>query len=113
MEQQPIQVTTKNPKKVEAGKKLAEYNRKKREELKKAKLEESESKTINSNNCYYGAGIITAVVSLGIISYYYAYKSNNNNTISNNIISNSNNISNSSNNIPAEKPVVSSKFEME
>ena len=34
MEDQTIQVTTKDPKKVEAGKRLAEYNRIKREELK-------------------------------------------------------------------------------
>ena len=32
-----IQVTTKDPKKVEAGKRLAEYNRRKREELKAQK----------------------------------------------------------------------------
>ena len=34
--EQTIQVTTKNPKKIEAGKRLAEYNRKKREEIKAA-----------------------------------------------------------------------------
>lgn len=33
-EQKVIQVTTKDPKKVEAGKRLAAYNKKKREELK-------------------------------------------------------------------------------
>ena len=31
----PIQVTTKNPKKVEAGKRLAEYNRKNKRRIKK------------------------------------------------------------------------------
>ena len=36
----PIQITTKDPKKVEAGKKLAEYNRQQREKLKA--LEEKE-----------------------------------------------------------------------
>ena len=34
--EQTIQVTTKNPKKIEAGKRLAEFNRKKREEIKAA-----------------------------------------------------------------------------
>ena len=38
---EPQQVTTKNPKKVEAGKRLAESNRKKREVKKQAKLEAS------------------------------------------------------------------------
>ena len=44
------QVTTKNPKKVEAGKRLAESNRKKREVKKQAKLEASRV------NQYYGIG---------------------------------------------------------
>lgn len=34
----PTQVTSKNPQRVEAGKKLAEYNRRKREELKQASV---------------------------------------------------------------------------
>ena len=38
---EPQQVTTKNPKKVEAGKRLAESNHKKREVKKQAKLEAS------------------------------------------------------------------------
>ena len=38
----PIQITTKDPKKVEAGKRLAEYNRQQREKLKA--LEEKERK---------------------------------------------------------------------
>ena len=51
------QVTTKNPKKVEAGKRLAESNRKKREAKKQVKLEAS------GVNQYYGIG---AVIALGL-----------------------------------------------
>ena len=51
-------VTTKNPKKVDAGRKLAESNRKKREAKKQAKLE-----AIGVNQ-YYGIG---AVIALGVI----------------------------------------------
>ena len=63
-------VFTKNQKKVEAGKKLAESNRKKREVKKReqAKLEAS------GVNQYYGIG---AVISLGVIGSlgYYIYRS--------------------------------------
>ena len=61
-------VTTKNPKKVEAGKRLAESNRKKREVKKQAKLEAS------GVNQYYGIG---AVLALGVIGGlgYYIYRS--------------------------------------
>ena len=63
-------VTTKNPKKVEAGKRLAESNRKKREVKKReqAKLEAS------GVNQYYGIG---AVIALGVIGGlgYYIYRS--------------------------------------
>ena len=60
-------VTTKNPKKVEAGKRLAESNHKKREAKKQAKLETSRV------NQYYGIG---AVLSLGVIGGlgYYIYR---------------------------------------
>ena len=60
------QVTTKNPKKVEAGKRLAESNRKRREANKQAKLEAS------GVNQYYGIG---AVIALGVICGlgYYIY----------------------------------------
>ena len=44
------QVTTKDPKKVEVGKRLAEYNRKKREEL---KVQKSQVKPmLDSSQCY-------------------------------------------------------------
>ena len=65
---EPQRVTTKNPKKVEAGKRLAESNRKKREAKKQAKLEASRV------NQYYGIG---AVIALGVIGGlgYYIYQS--------------------------------------
>ena len=69
---QPVQrVTTKNPKKVEAGKRLAESNRKKREAKKQAKLEASGH--WRSVNQYYGIG---AVIALGVICClgYYIYR---------------------------------------
>ena len=69
---EPQRVTAKNPKKVEAGKRLAEHNHKKREERRKeqAKLE----KTISGVNQYYGIG---AVIALGVIGGlgYYIYQS--------------------------------------
>ena len=58
------QVTTKNPKKVEAGKRLAESNRKKREAKKQAKLEASRV------NQYYGIGAVLAQGVIGGIGYY-------------------------------------------
>ena len=65
---EPQRVTTKNPKKVEVGKRLAESNRKKREVKKQVKLEAS------GVNQYYGIG---AVLALGVIGGlgYYIYRS--------------------------------------
>ena len=59
-------VTTKNPKKVEAGKRLAESNRKKREAKKReqAKLEAS------GVNQYYGIGAVIALGVIGGLGYY-------------------------------------------
>ena len=69
---EPQGVTTKNPKKVEVGKRLAEHNHKKREEQRKeqAKLE----KTTSGVNQYYG---IRAVIALGVMGGlgYYIYRS--------------------------------------
>ena len=66
---EPQRVTTKNPKKVEAGKRLAESNHKKREAKKReqAKLEASRV------NQYYG---IRAAIALGVIGGlgYYIYR---------------------------------------
>ena len=64
---EPQRVTTKHPKKVEAGKRLTESNRKKTEAKKQAKLE------ANGVNQYYG---IVAVLALGVIGGlgYYIYR---------------------------------------
>ena len=56
--------TTKNPKKVEAGKRLAESNLKKREAKKQAKLEASRV------NQYYGTGAVLALRVIGGLGYY-------------------------------------------
>ena len=55
------QVTTKNPKKVEAGKRLAENNCKKREVKKREEQGKLEKIEVNQ---YYGIG---AVLALGVI----------------------------------------------
>ena len=62
-------VTTKNPNKVEAGKRLAESNRKKREVKKKEQQSKFEKSGVNQ---YYGIG---AVIALGVIGGpgYYIY----------------------------------------
>ena len=66
---EPQRVTTKNSKKVEAGKRLAEHNCRRREEQRKeqAKLEKS------GVNQYYRIG---AVIALGVIGGpgYYIYQ---------------------------------------
>ena len=67
--QQELQgVTTKNPKKVEAGKRVAAHNRKKREEQRKeqTKLE----KTASGVNQYYGIGAVIALGVIGGLGYY-------------------------------------------
>ena len=58
------QVTTKNPKKAEVDKRLAEYNGRKREELKAQKRE-----VLTSSMCY-GIGAILAVGVIGGHGYY-------------------------------------------
>ena len=58
------QVTTKNPKKVEAGKRLAESNHKKREAKKQVKLETS------GVNQYYAIGAVIALGVIGGLGYY-------------------------------------------
>ena len=60
-------VTTKNPKKVEAGKRLAESNRKKS----KVKRKEEQSKLEKSGvNQYYGIGAVLALGVIGGLGYY-------------------------------------------
>ena len=60
------QVTTKNPKKVEVGRRLPEYNHKKREELKVQKSEELKSEVSQ----YFSIGTILAVGVIGGLGYY-------------------------------------------
>ena len=82
----PAQVTTKDPNKVAAGKRLAEYNRKKREELKRAKLEMEEKERAaplqtsnawikNNSTLTYGVGII-AISAAAVVVGYKVWKSN-------------------------------------
>ena len=55
------QVTTKDPKKVEVGKRLAEYDHRKREAQK--------SEVLDSSTCY-GIGVVLAVGVIGGFGYY-------------------------------------------
>ena len=59
-------VTTKNPKKVEAGKRLAESNRKKR----KARKREQVKLEASGVNQYYGIGAVIALGVIGSLGYY-------------------------------------------
>ena len=61
---EPQQVTTKNPKKVEAGKRLDESNHKEREAKKQAKLE------VIGVNQYYGIGAVLALGVIGGLDFY-------------------------------------------
>ena len=60
-------VTTKNQKKVEAGKMLAESNRKKREAKKR---EEQANFGSSGANQYYGIGAVIALRVIGGLGYY-------------------------------------------
>ena len=60
-------VTTKNPKKVKAGRRLAEYNRKKKEEL---KAQKSEVEPMLDSSQHYGIGAVLAVGVIGGLGYY-------------------------------------------
>ena len=66
--QQAQRVTTKNPKKVEVGRKLAAHNHRRREEQRKeqAKLEN----TASGVNQYYGIGAVIALGVIGGLGYY-------------------------------------------
>ena len=62
---EPQRVTTKNPKKVEAGKRLAESNRKREKRRKEQmKLEKG------GVNQYYGIGAVLALGVIGGLGYY-------------------------------------------
>ena len=70
---EPQRATTKDPKKVEAGKRLAAINRKIRE-AKEREEQVKLGKTTSRVNQYYGIG---AVIALGVIGGlgYYIYRS--------------------------------------
>ena len=61
---EPQRVTTKNPKKVEAGKRLAESNHRKKEAKKQVKLE------VIRVNQYYGIGAVLVLGVIGGLGYY-------------------------------------------
>ena len=66
VQQEPQQVTTKNPKKVGAGKRLAAHNRRKREE----KKAQSKAQAQSGVNQYYSIGAVRDVGVIGGLSYY-------------------------------------------
>ena len=66
---EPQRVTTKNPKKVEAGKRLAEHSCKKREE--QVQLEKTAGWGFPSGvNQYYGIRAVIALAVIGGLGYY-------------------------------------------
>ena len=65
-QQELQQVTMKDPKKVEVGKRLAAINRKKRE----AKKREEQAQSESGVNQYYGIAAVIAVGVIGGLSYY-------------------------------------------
>ena len=80
-EEQTIQVTTKNPKKVEAGKRLAEYNRKKREELKAGAAIQQDDMKAGAANHQDGKRVLEetipflgGAIALTLIGIYLVYK---------------------------------------
>ena len=64
---EPQRVTTKDPKKVEAGKRLAAINRKKREAKKREEQAQLEKTGVNQ---YYGIGAVIALGVIGGLGYY-------------------------------------------
>ena len=70
---EPRQVTTKDPKKVEAGKRLAEWNRKNKKDLKayegsNNKEKQESSVNLSSTQCY-GIGAIVVVAGVVFVVY--------------------------------------------
>ena len=74
------QVMTKDPKKVEVGKRLAEYSHRKREEL---KVQKSEVEPKLTSSQYYSVGAFLAVGVIGGLGYclYQAKKGEINNVV--------------------------------
>ena len=67
---EPQQVTTKDPKKVEAGKRLAALNHNKREAKKREKQVQLERGFASGVNQYYGIEAVIAVGVIGGLGYY-------------------------------------------
>ena len=65
---EPQRVTTKNPKKVEAGKRLAARNCRRREEQRKEQVQLE--KTASGVNQYYRIGAVIALGVIGGLGYY-------------------------------------------
>ena len=63
----PQRVTTKNPKKVEAGKRLAVHNRRRREEKKREEQVQLEKSRVNQ---YSGIRAVIALEVIGGLGYY-------------------------------------------
>ena len=80
VQESPIQVTTKDPKKVEAGKRLAAYNKKKREDLKKQTVythqdQPHKDEVVQQDTMYYSIGGLVAIGLVGAI-VYHIYRGN-------------------------------------
>ena len=67
VKQEPQRVTTKDPKKVEVGKRLAAINHKKREAKKREEQAQLEKSRVNQ---YYGFGTFIAEGVIGGLGYY-------------------------------------------
>ena len=99
-ENQIQQVTTKDPKKVEVGKRLAEYNCRKREELKAQRSKSKQVEPMLTLSQCYGIGAVLAVGVIGGFGYYiYQAKKGEVNAV-NNVV-------------PSQQPPKANKFEME
>ena len=70
VQQEPQRVTTKDPKKVEAGKRLAAINCKRREAKKREEQAQLERGFASGVNQYYGIGAVIAVGVIGGLGYY-------------------------------------------
>ena len=99
-ENQIQQVMTKDPKKVEAGKRLAEYNHRKREELKVQKSKSKQVEPMLTLRQYYSIGAVLAVGVIGSLGYYVHQAKKGEVNADNNVV-------------PSQQPPKANKFEME
>ena len=71
VQQETERVTTKNPKKVEAGKRLDAHNHRQREKKREEQVQKTvEPGFVSELNQYYGIGAILAVGVIGGLGYY-------------------------------------------